>query len=212
MSEAASMPLGARLFLKMSAVSERSGQAETRIRLLRGMEGRVVEVGAGHGLNFRHYPASVEEVVAVEPEPTLRSLAEEEAERAAIPIRVVDGHAEQLPGDDGEYDAGIASLVLCSVPDQNRALVELLRVIRPGGELRVYEHVRDRGRTFAWFQRAVDLVWPHLGGGCHVSRDTAQAIEAAGFELRSCERFAFQPRLTHLPARPHILGIARRPG
>lgn len=211
MTETPSPSLGARLYLKMSEASERHGQAETRDRLLAGISGRVIEVGAGHGLNFSHYPESVSEVVAVEPEPALRALAEEEAQRVEVPIRVVDGDAENLPGDDGEYDAGLTSLVLCSVPDQQAALRELYRAIRPGGELRFYEHVRANHPGFARFQRTVDLVWPLLGGGCHVSRDTPSAIEAAGFEFESCERFAFQPTLTHAPAKPHILGIARRP-
>jgi ubiquinone/menaquinone biosynthesis C-methylase UbiE len=203
--------LGARMYLRMSATSERHGQAETRARLLRDLSGSVVEVGAGQGLNFRHYPEAVTEVVAVEPEPALRRLAEQEAARAAVPIRVLDGVAEALPGDDGEYDAAVATLVLCTVPDQAQALGEIRRVLKPGGELRYYEHVRANHAGFARFQRGVDVMWPYLGGGCHVSRATGPAIEAAGFELERSERFVFQPSVFHAPAKPHILGVARNP-
>ena len=106
-----------------------------------GLTGRVVEVGAGNGLNFGHYPATVTEVVAVEPEPYLRERAEEAARAAPVDVTVVVGLADALPAEDGAFDAAVASLVLCSVPDQAGALAELRRVVRPDGELRFYEHV-----------------------------------------------------------------------
>src|SRR4051812_35427889 len=135
-------PLFARMWIKMAPKGEEKGVAEHREDMLAGLSGRVLELGAGNGLNFPHYPPAVTEVVAVEPEPTLRSAAEKAAADARVPIKVVDGVADDLPGADGEYDAAVASLVLCSVPDQASALTELKRVIRPGGELRFYEHVQ----------------------------------------------------------------------
>src|SRR6184192_3710117 len=111
--------------------------------MLEGLAGRVLEVGAGNGLNFVHYPDTVTEVVAIEPEPFLRARAEEAANLTTVPIRVVDGVAGRLPVDDQSMDAAVASLVLCSVPDQAAALAELRRVIRPGGQLRFYEHVHS---------------------------------------------------------------------
>jgi ubiquinone/menaquinone biosynthesis C-methylase UbiE len=101
--------------------------------------------------------------------------------------------------------------VLCSVPDQARAVAELARVIRPGGQLRFFEHVRAEGRGLARAQRAVDLVWPLLGGGCHASRDTLAAITAAGFQVTSLQRFRFPDSRLPSPTSPHILGVARRP-
>src|SRR5690606_4094190 len=116
--------------------------AQYRRALLAGLSGRVIEVGAGTGANFAHYPATVTEVVAVDPEPYLRSRAVREAARAPVRVTVVDGTAERLPAGDRSFQAGVVSLVLCSVPDEERALSELARVLVPGGELRFFEHVR----------------------------------------------------------------------
>ena len=190
---------------------EGTEQVEHRRELLAGLAGRVVEVGAGNGLNLRHYPASVSEVVAVEPEPYLRARLREAAARAPAPVRVVDGLAEALPLDDASMDAGVVSLVLCSVPDQGRALAEIMRVVRAGGELRFYEHVGARDPRLARVQRAADVIWPHLGGGCHPTRETVAAIEDAGFAIERCRRFSFRPCLLTAPVAPHVLGIARRP-
>ena len=203
--------LFARIYLRMSAKGERRGQAQHRARTLEGLSGRVIELGAGHGLNFPHYPPTVDEVVAVEPDPTLRSIAADKARSAPVPVRVVDGKAGSLPGSEGDYDAAVASLVLCTVPDPSAALRELRHLVRPGGELRFYEHVRSADPRFARMQAVVNTVWPKVGGGCNTNRRTAETIEAAGFEIESCDRFDFQPTLTHAPVKPHILGVARRP-
>jgi ubiquinone/menaquinone biosynthesis C-methylase UbiE len=185
--------------------------ADRRRELLAGLTGRVIEVGAGNGLNFGHYPSTVAEVVAVEPEPYLRGLAATAAEHAPVPVRVVEGTADRLPAGDGEFDAAVASLVLCSVPDQAPALAELRRAIRPGGELRFLEHVRADTPTLAWVQRLVDPVWPLFGGGCHASRDTLGAIAATGFVIERLERFQFPDGRFPSPTAPHALGAARRP-
>jgi ubiquinone/menaquinone biosynthesis C-methylase UbiE len=204
-------PLFARVFDRISRKGEEAGQAEHRQRLLDGLSGDVIEVGAGNGMNFRHYPSTVKRVLAVEPESYLRERAQQSAEKATVAIEVVDGVADQLPAEDGAFDAAVASLVLCSVPDQAAALDELRRVLRPGGELRFYEHVVADRPGLARVQRALDAtVWPRVAGGCHAARDTAMAIRAAGFEIQRCESFAFVP-CPALPTAPHILGVARRP-
>ena len=203
-------PIFARLFA-WGASNAPPAQTEHRRSMLEGLSGRVVEVGAGNGLNFPHYPAEVTEVVAVEPEPYLRAKAEEAAARVAVPVRVVDGLADALPARDGEFDAGVASLVLCSVPDQATALAELRRVIRPGGELRFYEHVLSRDADAARGQHRTDRWWPRFSGGCHPNRDTPGAIEAAGFEIERCERFSFKPFFLLKAIEPHVIGAARRP-
>jgi ubiquinone/menaquinone biosynthesis C-methylase UbiE len=211
MPEHASHPVFARVYAKVAETSERRGGAEHRRRLLAGLSGRVIEVGAGSGANFAHYPMSVGEVVAVEPERYLRERAQQAAAHAPVPISVIEGEADRLPGEAQSFDAAVAALVLCTVPDQSSALAELFRVLRPGGELRFYEHVVAHPKWESRFQRLADATfWPFLAGGCHLARDTTAAIEHAGFQIETCERFPFSPA-PFLPPDPHILGVARRP-
>jgi ubiquinone/menaquinone biosynthesis C-methylase UbiE len=153
----------------------------------------------------------VEEVVAVEPEPYLRARASEAAATAPVRVTVVDGTADSLPGADGEFDAAVASLVLCTVPDPARALSEARRVLRPGGELRFYEHVRaDKPGLARWQDRLARRLWPAVGGGCHPNRDTEAAIAAAGFDVESARRFDFRPGPGMAIVEPHVIGVARR--
>lgn len=195
-------PVFARIYERLSPGWEKDGQAELRARTLARLSGRVVEVGAGNGLNFGHYPAAVTEVVAVEPEPYLRERAAERAAEAPVPVSVVAGDADALPLADGEADAVVTSLVLCSVPDQASALAEARRVLKPGGELRFYEHVVSHKRGKAAFQRAfTKTVWKRVSGGCHMDRDTGRAIADAGFEITELDRVPFH-------GLAHILGVA----
>jgi ubiquinone/menaquinone biosynthesis C-methylase UbiE len=204
-------PLFARGYPGAAERADRRGAADHRRRLLADLQGRVVELGAGSGRNFAHYPATVTEVVAIEPEPTLRSIAHDAARAAAVPVHVRAGTADALPLGDGEFDAAVASLVLCSVPDQARALAELHRVTRPGGELRFYEHVIAEHQPKRAILQLADHsgLWPAIGGGCHPARDTRTAIAAAGFPIERLEQFTFKAG-TIEPRIPYILGIARR--
>ncbi len=129
-----------------------------------------------------------------------------------MPVSVRPGTAEELPLEDESVDAVLASLVLCTVPDQARALAEARRVLRPGGELRFYEHVRAEDRGLARFQDVVTVVWPFFAGGCHPNRDTGAAIERSRFVIETCRRFPFRPCFFCAPVAPRILGTARRPG
>ncbi|WP_099055165.1 class I SAM-dependent methyltransferase [Streptomyces vietnamensis] len=205
-------PLFARFYARFSASADtRGGLGALRTELLAGLSGRVVEIGAGNGLNFAHYPAGVTEVVAVEPESHLRRLAEEAARRAPVPVTVLPGTAEALPGPDGSFDAAVASLVLCTVRDVPAALAEARRVLRPGGELRFFEHGAADTPGLARVQRGLDrTVWPLLFGGCHTSRTPLAAIEAAGFGLVSYRSFDVPERGPRLPSSPCVLGTARR--
>ncbi|RBY75817.1 SAM-dependent methyltransferase [Geodermatophilus sp. TF02-6] len=204
-------PVFARFWARQASSLEDHGAAGHRQRLLAGVVGRVVEVGAGTGANFRHYPSAVTEAVAVEPEGHLRDLARRAASAAPVPVTVVDGTADRLPADDGAFDAAVVSLVLCTVPDQATALREVHRVLRPGGRLHFWEHVRADRPGLARVQRLLDAsVWPAFGGGCHTARDTAAAIAAAGFTVDRLERFAFPETQVPLPANPQILGTAVR--
>ena len=202
-------PVFARLFDRFAAKDKGRGEDELRRELLSGLSGRVVEVGPGNGINFEHYPATVEELVAVEPEPYLRRRTEQTARSVAIAVRVLDGTAAALPLDSGAADALVVAGVLCSVPDQQAALAEFRRVLRPGGELRFYEHVRSRRAGFARYQDAVALPWSRLMGGCRPNRDTLAAIERGGFRIERCRGFGFPGDAHAYPVAPRILGVAR---
>jgi len=208
-AESVHHPLFARGYAWLAKREDKAGNLDNRRELLSGLSGRVVEVGSGIGSNFAHYPSTVTEVVAVEPEPYLRERSTAAAADAPVPVRVVDGLAEALPVDDGSIDAGVVSLVLCSVPDQDAALVELHRKIKPGGELRFYEHVISNRESRRKLQRFLDKTfWPRMAGGCHLTRDTRASIERAGFIVQRSRRFPFPPGKLGIP---HILGSARRP-
>lgn len=204
-------PVFAHMYQRMAESFETKGAADHRDRLLAGVSGRAIEVGAGTGINFVHYPPTVDEVVAVEPEPSLRQVARTAADDAPIHVSVVDGTADQLPATDESFDVGVVSLVLCSVPSQEQALAELFRVIRPGGELRFYEHILANDKGWAARQHRIAPIWKRFGGGCHPDRNTAAAISAAGFEIESSDEFLFAPTWIAKFTASHILGRARRP-
>jgi ubiquinone/menaquinone biosynthesis C-methylase UbiE len=203
-------PLCARLYARQAERAETLGLADRRTALLADLSGRVIEIGAGTGTNLRHYPAEVAEVVAVEPEPYLRTRLLDATASAAPTVTVLDAAAERLPFDDGSFDAAVSSLVLCSVEDPARALAELARVLRPGGQLRFLEHVASPHAARRRAQRLADAtLWPRLSGGCHLGRDTTALLEAAGLAIEREERFAFGiPPLD--PPKTHVLGLARR--
>lgn len=226
-------PVFARFWAKAAGPGlDKAGITPYRERLLAGLSGRVIEIGAGNGLNFPHYPPEVVRVLAVEPEPRLRALAgrragelagkpggrsadapaDRTARTAPARVGVVGGLAECLPVPDGAFDAAVVCLTLCSVADQAAALAEMRRVLRPGGRLRFLEHVRADTPGMRRVQRAVDAtVWPPLFGGCHTGRDTRAAIAAAGFTFTRIEGFAFPATRVPSPAAAHILGTAERP-
>ena len=181
------------------------GGADHRRRLVEQASGEVLEIGAGTGRNLPLYRTATR-VVALEPGPGMRARAERAA-RAAV--EVVDGTAEHLPFPEGAFDTVVASLVLCTVPDPARALAEAHRVLRPGGRLRFYEHVRADDPRLARWQDRLERPWGWLAGGCHPNRDVVAAITAARFRVLELDRFDFQimPPLV----RPHVLGVAQRP-
>ena len=183
---------------------------ELRRRVLAGLRGDVIEVGSGDGRSFEHYPPGVERVLAVEPDATACAAAMERAQAAAVPIEVVEGTAEKLPAAAGEFDAAVLMGILCSVGDPAAALTELRRVLRPGGELRFWEHVRSGSAAFRVLQRATDtLFWTKALGGCETTRDTAAAIRAAGFEIATLERGFHSSSILTITSAPYILGTAR---
>ena len=202
-------PIFARVYERLSVAMDRGGMAKHRGVLLAGLTGRVIEVGAGNGLNFAHYPEQVSAVFAVEPEPYLRQAAVRAAATAPVPVEITAGAADHLPVRAASFDAAVVSLVLCSVPDQARALAEIRRVLRPGGQLRFLEHVRAETWWLPRIQTVMDAAgWTVLSGGCHVSRETLTAIESAGFVIDHVTRFRFPDRGPSLGSSPHVRGSA----
>jgi len=202
-------PRYAAAYLRVAAKAEARGVAEHRRELLADLAGVVCEVGAGPGLNFAHYPATVTRVVAVEPEPTLREHAAAAARAAAVPIEVRAGTADALPVQDASCDAVVLSLVMCTVPDPAVALAEVRRVVRPGGEVRFYEHVRSAHHVVAVAEDLLAPLWARFAGGCHPNRDAVGALTAAGFDLSVVRRFGFSPQ-RGVPPTAHVLGRGRR--
>jgi ubiquinone/menaquinone biosynthesis C-methylase UbiE len=204
-------PVFARFYSRLASRMEAAGVAERRDALLAGLTGTVLEVGAGSGLNFTHYPPGVSRVLAVEPEQYLRAEADQQARSAAVPVEVTDGMAERLPAADGSFDNVVASLMLCSVSDLPGALAEMHRVLRPGGQLRFMEHVLSESAGMRRLQRLADAtLWPALFGNCHAARDTVSAIRAAGFEVQRLERYRVPGTGLPWPSAPHAAGLAIR--
>lgn len=204
-----SNPFFARLWTVISA-HEPESLRQLRRENLAGLTGRVLEVGAGTGSNFVHYPTTVEEVIAVEPEPRLNPIARRTAETAPVPVTVMDRTVEELePG--APFDAVVCSLVLCSVDDQESVLRQLFSLMRPGGELRYLEHVASGGFRGRMQRFADATVWPRMAGNCHTHRDTETAIANAGFVRESGRHEWTLPGWVPVPVSEHALGRAIRP-
>ncbi len=188
--------------------TEEAGLREMRRELLAGARGRVLELGAGTGLNLRHYPEAIESLTLVEPDPHMtkqlrQKLAQGQAE-------LVEAPAERLPFDDNSFDTAVVTLVLCTVPDPAAALAEIARVLKPDGQFLFLEHVRSRNLKLARWQDRLETPWRFLGDGCHCNRDTATAIGAAGFEVGDLEHDAL-PKAPPI-VRPLIRGSATPSG
>lgn len=157
-----------------------------RGELLRDLHGDVLEIGAGTGRNLDHYTAPSRLVLA-EPDPHMAAKLRERLATAApaYDVSLVSWPAEQLEAEDASFDAVVSTLVLCSVRDPERVLTEVKRVLRPGGKLLFLEHVAsDKPSRLAW-QRRIEPFWRPIAGNCHLARDTARSIEAAGFRFET---------------------------
>jgi ubiquinone/menaquinone biosynthesis C-methylase UbiE len=157
--------------------------ATWRSDLLASASGHVLELGPGTGANLPHYPLSVRRVTLVEPDPFMRRRLEAAVARAPAPARfeVQPGDATRLTFPDETFDTVVVTLVLCSVGDLDAALREIARVLKPEGQLLYLEHVAAPiGSPLSRWQRRIEPVWKHLAGGCHLTRETLDAIERAG--------------------------------
>jgi ubiquinone/menaquinone biosynthesis C-methylase UbiE len=189
--------------------AEDAGLRDMRRELLAQARGRVLELGAGTGLNLDHYPESIEGLTLVEPDPHMIKQLREKLEQSgrSAEISVVEAPGEDLPFPDASFDTVAVTLVLCTVPDPEASLAEIKRVLAPDGQLLFLEHVRSNHPDLAKWQDRLESPWRFLADGCHCNRDTVAAINAAGFELGDVERGEL-PKLPPL-VRPLVTGSAQ---
>jgi ubiquinone/menaquinone biosynthesis C-methylase UbiE len=167
-------------------IGELSGMRRRRRDLLGSATGRTLEIGGGTGLNLAHYPTDLPELIVAEPEPAMRRRLEKRVAGAdARRVRVLDAPAERLPLPDDSIDTVVSTLVLCTVDDPAAALSEIVRVLRPGGQLLFIEHVRSQSRALAWCQDRLAGGWRRFAEGCHCNRPTALLMAAGGLSLEA---------------------------
>lgn len=194
----------AALYDRLNGAMERGWMGERRARLLSGARGVVLEIGGGTGANLPHY-RDVERVMVSEPDPFMREKLRPKLARARVPVELSEAGAEELPFGDDSFDTVVSTLVLCTVPEPNRALVEIRRVLRPGGRLLFIEHVRGEGSAARWQDR-IEPLWSRLLAGCHPNRDTVASLREAGFEIEALE--SFYPPVPLSGLTPHVQGAA----
>ncbi len=171
----------ATLYDPVLRASERNGLGELRAGLLAQATGRTLELGAGTGLNLEYYPPAVTELVLTEPEAPMAARLEQRARGRSVQVLRVG--AEELPFEDGSFDTVVVTLVLCTVPDLERSLAEIRRVLAPGGRLLFLEHVRHPDPERARRQARLTPIQRRVACGCHLDRDTPAAIAAAGLKV-----------------------------
>ena len=192
----------ARLYDRICALEEKRGLLGWRRQLVGGLTGDVVELGAGTGLNFSHYPADAR-VLASDRDPVMLARAIERGRDAAADVTLFVADAQgRIPLKDDSTDLVVTGLVMCSIPKPAVALEEVARLLRPGGTFRFMEHVRAPDGSFRGrFQDAVNPVWRRISGGCNCNRRTVETVEGAGFEVKSLQPFKLGP--SHVA--PHVL-------
>ena len=192
-------PIFTRVYGVVAEVGERTGLGRVRRRVLSSATGRLLIVGLGPGHDLDHLPPAVTSIVALEPSESMRAAARARIRTVfdrGIDIDVMAASAEHIPLPDDSVDTALVAYVLCSVEDPAGALREIHRVLRPGGDLLVLEHVREDDRGWRQhLQRTLEPMWPRCAGGCHLDRDTRRYIATSGFDVGGLSRV----RLRTLP-------------
>ncbi len=197
-----------------------AGLKENRRELISCASGRILEIGMGNGANLPYYTAGAAQVVGIDPCEAVVNKAKRKlsvwAEKGSLQIGeknyqfLVCG-GERLPFKDNAFDTVIASLVFCSIPDAIAAASEAYRVLKPGGKLLFFEHVRSPEPRIGRIQEIANPFWKIFACGCHLNRDTEEVFRGAGFEYRTIKRFK-NPKMTPSFAAWMIRGQAIKPG
>jgi ubiquinone/menaquinone biosynthesis C-methylase UbiE len=187
-------------------VGERAGMAQRRSALLGQATGRVLELGAGTGLNLPYYPEELDELVLTEPSPPMVARLERRAKKAKAPTSVMVADAERLPFEDDSFDTVVSTLVLCTVDHPQRAISEIARVLRPGGQLLFLEHVRADSPRLARWQDRLHRPWHAFAAGCNANRPTVDLLRESPLRVGEVEhdRWKWMPALVH----PLAIGVA----
>lgn len=185
-------------------LGEIAGVRSRRSALLDNARGRVVEIGAGTGLNVAHYPDGITELVLTEPDAAMRLKLTRRLQRHKGAARIVDAPAERLPLADASVDTVVSTLVLCTVPDPENTLREIARVLRPDGQLLFIEHVRANSRFLATCQDYLLKPWRRFACGCCCNRPTVELMRACGFDV-AADEFVWRG----MPAIVHPLVVGR---
>lgn len=180
-----------------------------REEVIGGASGRVLEIGAGTGGNFPYYTEAAKEIIAIEPDPFMLRRARKALDQVGLPIDLRQAVAEELPFEDDSFDTVVSTLVLCTVASPQKALAEMRRVLKPSGQIRLYEHVRYDHSFGAFWQDLVTPCWRWFGAGCNPNRDTASYVRQAGFEFCELRLLKDIPPIPPMAfVRPHIVGVA----
>ncbi|HEY3551665.1 MAG TPA: class I SAM-dependent methyltransferase [Gaiellaceae bacterium] len=198
--------LFAALYDTVSRGSEEAGLRQERKQLLADAEGATLEIGAGTGLNLEHYPEAVTRLVLVEPDRHMRRRLGRRLETLGRTAEIVEASVEDLPFPDASFDTVVVTYVLCSVPDQERALAEIARVLKPSGRFLFLEHVRSGEPKLAKRQDRIRPLYNLVG--CNPNRDTLARIESSTLTVESV-RHGEVPKAPKV-GRPMIVGMARR--
>ncbi len=199
--------LSARLYEPVLWLGEKTGLGRWRQKLIGGVSGSVLELGAGTGLNLSHYPAGLERLVLVEPDVHKARLLAAKPAPAGLTPEIVRAPGEMLPFEDESFDTVVETLVLCTVADPEATAAEIHRVLKPDGRFLFMEHVRSDKPRMGRLQDRLEKPWKKLADGCHCNRRTVPMLRANGFEV---EITAEQDRFPMPPvARPIVSGVAR---